>query len=92
MKKFKFELGEGLKDVVTGFTGVVMARVEYLTGCDQYALSTTNLGKEGKRPDWEYFDENRLVKSGKSIKLPEEKDTKEKKVVRGFDGTHSSRE
>jgi len=45
---FKYELGQGVKDIVSGFCGVVTARIEYLTGCGQYALSPTKLSKEGK--------------------------------------------
>ena len=84
--KFKFEVGERVKDVVTGMSGVVMARSNFMTGCDQYGISPTKIGKDGKRPDWEYFDENRLVRNGKGISLPEDKVAKKSKVVRGFDG------
>lgn len=83
--KFKFDLGERVKDVVTGFSGVIMGRSDFLTGCNQYGITPTKLNKDGKRADWEYFDENRLVKIGKGIKLPTPKD---KKVVRGFDGNY----
>lgn len=84
MYDFKFELGEGVKDVISGFSGVVMGRSQFLTGCNQYSVSPTKLDKDGKRQDWEYFDENRLVATGKSVKLPTSKD--ESKPVRGFDG------
>lgn len=87
---FKFELGERVKDCITGMTGVIMARSNFITGCDQYGICDTKLTKDGKRPDWEYFDENRLVKSGKGIKLPTQEEGK--KVVRGFDGVHSSKQ
>lgn len=53
-------LGQKARDVVTGFTGIVTARVQYLTGCDQYALNP-GLDKDGKIMDGHYFDENRLV-------------------------------
>ena len=86
---FKFELGERVKDVITGMSGVIMGRSNFITGCDQYAISPTKLTKDGKRPDWEYFDENRLVKTGVGIKLPEQEEGKKK--VRGFDGTHSAK-
>lgn len=86
---FKFELGERVKDVITGMSGVIMARSNFITGCDQYGISPTKLKKDGSRPDWEYFDENRLVKTGIGIKLPEQK--KGEKTVRGFDGTFSSK-
>ena len=33
------QLGVEGRDIITGFTGIVAARVEYLTGCTQYALT-----------------------------------------------------
>lgn len=86
MKEFKFELGDKVKDIVTGITGHIMARSEFITGCDQYGISP-KVGKDGKRPDWEYFDENRLVKVAGKITLPKDK----KRVVKGFDGNHPDR-
>lgn len=54
------ELGQKAKDCVTGFSGIVTARVEYLTGCTQYGVSP-GLDKDGKVMDTQYFDENRLT-------------------------------
>jgi hypothetical protein len=53
-------LGQTFIDVITGFKGVAMGRVAYLTGCNQILLSPRIL-KDGKRPDPEWFDEQRLV-------------------------------
>ncbi len=75
---FKYELGESAKDVITGFSGVIMARIEYFTGCNQYAISPTKLTIEGKKPEWEYFDENRVVAKKGKITL--------NKQNPGFDG------
>lgn len=58
---FKYELGQELKDIVTGFSGIVMCRSEYFTGCKHYGLASKALSKEGKVNEWEYFDESRLV-------------------------------
>ena len=80
-----------MKDVITGLSGVIMARSEFITGCDQYGICDTKLTKDGKRPDWEYFDENRLVKSGKGITLPTHVVVEGTKPVRGFDGVHSAK-
>ena len=69
-----FELGETLKEKVTGFQGVVMARAEYLVGSINYGLLSQELqgGVPGKL---EWFEENRLSKvSGKiRITLPKRK-------------------
>jgi len=56
----KFELGEILKDKITGFQGVVMGRTEYFTECTHYGLACQTL-KDGKPMDWEWFDETRLA-------------------------------
>lgn len=49
----KIMLGSTVKDRITGLTGVVMARTEYLTGCAHVAILATKLSKEGKVPEYE---------------------------------------
>ncbi len=66
---FKFDLGEDVQDRVTGFEGIVMCRAEYTTGCRHYALCLRKVTKEGKPLEWEYFDESRLVSTGKDSDL-----------------------
>jgi len=84
--KFRFELGEVLKDKVTGFSGVVMVRAEYFTGCIHYGLCPQTL-KEGKSIDWEWIDESLLVKVEKAKKIAfaekEKVVEEEKKKTRG---------
>lgn len=58
------KLGEKITDAVTGLTGIVWCRVEYLVGDTQYGLML--LDESGKAPDVYYVDENRLM--AKSIK------------------------
>lgn len=36
---FKHKLGLKAKDKITGFEGIITARCEYLTGCNQYCLT-----------------------------------------------------
>jgi len=67
----KFELGEILKDRVTGFGGVVMGRTEYFTDCTHYGLCSQSL-KDGKPMDWEWFDETRLVRVKGAKKIERE--------------------
>lgn len=57
---FKFELNEVVKEKVTGFTGVVMCRSEYNTGCIQYGLLKQSLNKDGNIDEWIFLDETRL--------------------------------
>lgn len=63
---FKYELGDTLRETVTGFKGVVMVRAEYSTGCIHYGLQSSKL-KDGVMQDWYWLDASRLelVKSRK---------------------------
>jgi len=55
---FKHELKKVAADKITGFTGIITVRADYLTGPKRYCL-------ECKHPDGkvssEWFDEERLV-------------------------------
>jgi heat shock protein HspQ len=62
--KSKFQMGESLKEVVTGFEGVVMVISFYFTGCVHYGLLPRKLSKEGTERDYQWYDESRLVRSG----------------------------
>lgn len=75
----KFAFGTKVRDVVTGFTGVITARVEYLTGCNQCAVQPP-VNDKGEIPDGRYIDEDRLVavEGAEVVKL----DTK---TANGFD-------
>ncbi len=57
---FKFELGENVADVITGYAGTILARIEYLTGCIQYGVQQRSVDKDGKIQTWEWIDESRL--------------------------------
>ncbi len=57
--KFKYENGDVLRDKVTGFTGVVMVRAEYSTGCIHFGIASNEL-KNGEPLDWHWFDQSRL--------------------------------
>lgn len=73
MAKFKFNLSDKVKDRITGFKGVVVARTEYMTGCRRYSLQDPKLSKDGKPQDWQAFDEDSLEFDGKikhKIKRP----------------------
>ncbi len=55
---YKFSLGARLKCRATGFTGIVMAMVEYLNGCIQYGIKPP--ATDGKMPDTIYIDQQQL--------------------------------
>ena len=62
-------LGKKAKDKVTGFEGIIIGKIHYLYGCDQYGLSPE--AKEGKINDTQWFDEKRIEIIGRGV-LPEE--------------------
>lgn len=68
---FKHKLGLEAKDKISGFAGIIVARIEHLTGCNVYWLAPTKLTTEGKKQESEAFDEERLKIIGKGI-APEE--------------------
>ena len=53
-------LGSRVKDTYTGFTGVATGRTEYLYGCVRVLIEPTNLDKDGKVQDPQWFDEQRV--------------------------------
>jgi len=73
MKEFKFELGDEVKDRVSGYKGIIRVRSQYLTGCNVYGIQSQKL-KDNKPFDWSYLDEDLLIliKSEK-IKISEER-------------------
>lgn len=50
------KLGSVVKDVISGFEGVVTGRAHFLTGCDQVLLTPQSLDKDGKRQLGEWLD------------------------------------
>lgn len=52
-------LGQEVKDKVTGFTGIAIAKVAYLNGCIQYCVKP-KVAKDGKLLAGEYIDDNQL--------------------------------
>ena len=62
--------GWKVKDKITGFSGIVIGTVEYLTGCNQALVVPDKLDKDQKRQEGEWFDVQRLARVGKTqIKL-----------------------
>lgn len=59
-----FELGATYKDKVTGFQGVALGHVRYLTGCNQVLLQP-GIDKDGKIRDSLWFDEQRMERVAK---------------------------
>lgn len=53
------KLGNKVKDVITGFKGVVIGRTEWLHGCTTCGVVPQEL-KDGTTIDSKWFDEGRL--------------------------------
>jgi hypothetical protein len=71
---FKFDLGIRARDSITKFEGIIIVRSQHLTNCNQYAILPTELDKDGKRRDAEWFDEQRVEAiSAEPLKLPGDK-------------------
>lgn len=66
-------LGNKVKDIVTGFEGIAVTRVEYLNGCVQYCVKG-KISKDGKVPEGEYIDQQQLIVTGSGISV-KQKDT-----------------
>lgn len=59
MSDFKFNNGDSVKDIITGYEGVIIGRTDWLTGCNTMGVLTREL-KEGKPQEPNWIDENRL--------------------------------
>jgi hypothetical protein len=68
---FAYQLGVPVKDVVTGFAGIITGRVQYLTGCTQYLVQPRGL-VAGKAQESHWIDEGKLqrVKGSKVALAP----------------------
>jgi len=60
------QLGEKVKDTVSGFEGIAVASHHYLQGCNRITVQPP-VDKDGKLPDPQSFDEPQLVKVGDGL-------------------------
>ena len=67
-------LGDKVRDEVTGFTGIAVAKITYLQGCDRIAVQAP-VKKNEKPEDWVYVDLPQLevIKKGAVKQLPNSK-------------------
>lgn len=64
------QLGDRMKDMITGFEGVATGYVRYLTGCHQFLLAP-RVKDDGALVDSQWFDESRLkVTRGNAVTIP----------------------
>ena len=60
------KLGDKVKDKITGFEGITVAKVIYLNGCISYEVQPQKL-KDGKMLDTVWFDEQQLTNKSKAV-------------------------
>ena len=56
----KINLGDKVRDEITGFEGRVTGVATYISGCVQYSIAPP-VDKDGKMSDANWIDEQRLV-------------------------------
>lgn len=56
---FRFDLGDKVRDRITGMTGIVVSRSEHLFGCERYWVEPQEV-KDGKPVDGRWFDQDSL--------------------------------
>lgn len=75
MQEPKFEIGDSLRDRVTGLQGIAMAVAFYHSGCVHYALQVRKVKDVGGLPEWQWMDQNRLdLKKKKAVVFDEPED------------------
>ena len=91
-------LGSQVKDIITGLTGVAIARTEWLYGCHRIAIESVDLKKDGKPSDSIWVDEQRVEKlDGPSFAATVQKPcliklgSKVRDSLTGFEGIASAR-
>lgn len=55
-----FGLGVRVKEKVTGFSGVITGRTQWLTNCNTYIVQPEGLKEDGTPKENHQFDESRL--------------------------------
>lgn len=58
--KINANLGDLCRDTVSGFTGICVARTEWLNGCWRMTLQPKALDKDGKPQEAQTFDDHQL--------------------------------
>lgn len=57
--QFKFNLGDRVRDAITGFEGILTCRTQWLNNCNTYGVQPTTL-KDGVPMERAHFDEPQL--------------------------------
>ena len=62
----KIELGQKVRDTISDFMGIAVARTQWISGCDRITVQP-KLDKDGKLPEAMNFDEPMLEVIGEKI-------------------------
>jgi hypothetical protein len=54
------QLGDRVKDPISGFSGIVTAETTWLYGCRRVGVVSESLDKDGKPTEQQWFDEAQL--------------------------------
>jgi hypothetical protein len=68
-KKNKIQLGDLVKDEITGFEGIVTGKHKWIHGCKRYSVQPRNLDKDNKPIAAQSFDEPQLILLTKRAEL-----------------------
>jgi hypothetical protein len=80
--KFKFDVGDKVKDTITGFSGIVVYRTQWLNNCNTYGVAPQEL-KDGIPVKNQHFDEPQLLMVDKeSIKKSQGTGGPDRKIQR----------
>lgn len=68
-----FSLGDKVKDIVTGFEGILIGKTDFLNGCTRWGVQSDTL-KDGLPTEAQWFDEPQLelVEAGKVSSGPKD--------------------
>ncbi len=65
-KEYRVELGQVVKDNISGFKGIAVCRCIWLHGCERIVVQPP-IGKDGKLPETGCFDEPQLEIVGEGV-------------------------
>lgn len=65
MDEGHIELGDLVRDKISGYEGIVIAETRWLNMCTRYTLQARGTGEKGKPIDSQTFDENDCVLKAK---------------------------
>ena len=68
------KLGSKVKDFITGFKGMAIARCVYLNGCIRIEIQPEELDKDGKIIEAVWIDESQLTKIMHKVEIGKKKE------------------